>query len=159
MDGSHLWREILLLLLVWQLVESVKLWQVVQNYEQQTKKRRSKSRSVSCVSSARARTAPPCGQPRPCSCINEGVRGRSIQLTNTVRMNVVTIMAGRVPKYPNSTGRVGATSAPMVSVWLKMSPYATITISGRGNICRVNADLTVLHKKEEAWCFASSFTS
>ena len=42
MDGGHLGREILLLLLVWQLVESVELWRVVRNYEQQAKKRRSK---------------------------------------------------------------------------------------------------------------------
>ena len=42
MDGGHLGREILLLLLVWQLVESIKLWQVVRHYAQQAQKRRSK---------------------------------------------------------------------------------------------------------------------
>jgi hypothetical protein len=40
MDGGHLWREILLLLLVWQLVESVELWQVVRKQEQLAKKGR-----------------------------------------------------------------------------------------------------------------------
>ena len=40
MASDHFWREILLLLLVWQLIGSIGLWQTVWKYEQQAKKRR-----------------------------------------------------------------------------------------------------------------------
>ena len=41
---DHLWREILLLLLIWQLIESVGRWQEVRKYEHQGRKRRTKGR-------------------------------------------------------------------------------------------------------------------
>ena len=41
---DHLWREILLLLLIWQLIESVGRWQEVRKYEHQGQKRRTKGK-------------------------------------------------------------------------------------------------------------------
>ena len=40
MASDHFWREILLLLLVWQLIGSIGVWQTVRKYEHQAKKRR-----------------------------------------------------------------------------------------------------------------------
>ncbi len=42
MASDHFWREILLLLLLWQLIESIRMWQTVRKYEQLAKKRRPK---------------------------------------------------------------------------------------------------------------------
>ncbi len=41
---DHLWREILLLLLIWQLIERVGRWQDVRKYEHQGQKRQTKGR-------------------------------------------------------------------------------------------------------------------
>ncbi|MCP4543879.1 MAG: hypothetical protein GY832_42740, partial [Chloroflexi bacterium] len=42
MENGHLGRDILLILLIWQLIESIQLWRLVRKHEQLAKKRRPK---------------------------------------------------------------------------------------------------------------------
>ncbi len=34
MENGHLWRDIWLILLIWQLIKSIQLWRLIRKYEQ-----------------------------------------------------------------------------------------------------------------------------